>query len=109
MLLILKDAPFDKRNPHLVAIAGSCRLSEADRPQQAAVCRLQQQDACTNLFERRIAFHDDTGLFAQIWPEPQKRLRRKLFRVEAGIKFSRLGHLAPAHAVRLCQLAAFAL
>jgi len=49
VLLLLKDAPFDKRNPHLVAIAGSC----VDCPQRTGhnkllFADLGKQDACTN-------------------------------------------------------------
>jgi ParB family chromosome partitioning protein len=48
-LLLLKDAPFDKRNAHLVAIAGSC----VDCPQRTGhnkllFADLGKQDACTN-------------------------------------------------------------
>jgi ParB family chromosome partitioning protein len=49
VLLLLKDAPFDKRNAHLVAIAGSC----VDCPQRTGhnkllFADLGKQDACTN-------------------------------------------------------------
>jgi ParB family chromosome partitioning protein len=49
VLLLLKDAPFDKRNAHLVAIAGSC----VDCPQRTGHNKLLfsdlgKQDACTN-------------------------------------------------------------
>ena len=49
VLLLLKDAPFDKRAPHLVAIAGSC----VDCPQRTGhnkllFADLGKQDACTN-------------------------------------------------------------
>ena len=43
VLLLLKDAPFDKRDAHLVEIAGSlCGLPQADRTQQAALLRSWQ-------------------------------------------------------------------
>jgi ParB family chromosome partitioning protein len=49
ILLLLKDAPFDKRDAHLVAIAGSC----VDCPQRTGhnkllFADLGKQDACTN-------------------------------------------------------------
>ena len=49
VLLLLKDAPFDKRNAHLVAIAGSC----VDCPNRTGhnkllFADLGKQDACTN-------------------------------------------------------------
>jgi ParB family chromosome partitioning protein len=49
VLLLLKDAPFDKRNAHLVAIAGNC----VDCPNRTGHNRLLfsdlgKQDACTN-------------------------------------------------------------
>ncbi len=48
VLLLLKDAPFDKRNAHLVAIAGSC----VDCPSRTGhnkllFADLGKQDACT--------------------------------------------------------------
>jgi ParB family chromosome partitioning protein len=48
-LLLLKDAPFDKRDPHLVAIAGSC----VDCPKRTGHNKLLfsdlgKQDACTD-------------------------------------------------------------
>jgi ParB family chromosome partitioning protein len=49
VLLLLKDAPFDKRNSHLVAIAGSCM----DCPNRTGHNKLlfsdfDKQDACTS-------------------------------------------------------------
>ena len=49
ILLVLKDAPFDKRDEHLVAIAGSC----VDCPNRTGhnkllFADLGKQDACTN-------------------------------------------------------------
>ena len=49
ILLVLKDAPFDKRDAHLVAIAGSC----VDCPNRTGhnkllFADLGKQDACTN-------------------------------------------------------------
>jgi ParB family chromosome partitioning protein len=49
VLLLLKEAPFDKRNAHLVAIAGSC----VDCPKRTGHNKLLfsdlgKQDACTN-------------------------------------------------------------
>ncbi|HEX4022241.1 MAG TPA: ParB/RepB/Spo0J family partition protein [Acidobacteriaceae bacterium] len=49
VLLLLKEAPFDKRNAHLVAIAGSC----VDCPNRTGHNKLLfsdlgKQDACTN-------------------------------------------------------------
>lgn len=49
VLLLLKDAPFDKRDAHLVAIAGSC----VDCPSRTGhnkllFADLGKQDACTN-------------------------------------------------------------
>ena len=49
VLLLLKDAPFDKRDAHLVEIAGTC----ADCPKRTGhnkllFCDLGKQDACTD-------------------------------------------------------------
>jgi ParB family chromosome partitioning protein len=60
VLLLLKDAPFDKRNAHLVAIAGSC----VDCPQRTGhnkllFADLGKQDACTNpsCFSAKVDAH----------------------------------------------------
>jgi ParB family chromosome partitioning protein len=60
ILLLLKDAPFDKRDAHLVAIAGSC----ADCPQRTGhnkllFADLGKQDACTNpnCFSAKVDAH----------------------------------------------------
>jgi ParB family chromosome partitioning protein len=60
ILLLLKDAPFDKRDAHLVAIAGSC----VDCPQRTAhnkllFADLGKQDACTNpsCFSAKVDAH----------------------------------------------------
>jgi ParB family transcriptional regulator, chromosome partitioning protein len=60
VLLLLKDAPFDKRNPHLVAIAGSC----VDCPQRTGhnkllFADLGKQDACTNpsCYQAKVNVH----------------------------------------------------
>jgi ParB family transcriptional regulator, chromosome partitioning protein len=60
VLLLLKDAPFDKRNAHLVAIAGSC----VDCPNRTGhnkllFADLGKQDACTNpgCFQAKIEAH----------------------------------------------------
>ena len=60
VLLLLKDAPFDKRDAHLVAIAGSC----LDCPQRTGhnkllFADLGKQDACTNpsCFQSKVEAH----------------------------------------------------
>jgi ParB family chromosome partitioning protein len=60
VLLLLKDAPFDKRDAHLVAIAGSC----VDCPQRTGhnkllFADLGKQDACTNpsCFSAKVDAH----------------------------------------------------
>src|SRR6266567_1226995 len=62
-----------------------------------------------NGLRRRLALHHDTGPAVHLGPQPQNCLRWKLLYIEAGIQFSGLGHLRPAHTVRLCQLATFTL
>ncbi|WP_158791632.1 ParB/RepB/Spo0J family partition protein [Granulicella sp. L60] len=60
VLLLLKDAPFDKRNAHLVAIAGSC----VDCPNRTGhnkllFADLGKQDACTNpsCYQAKVEAH----------------------------------------------------
>ncbi len=60
VLLLLKDAPFDKRNAHLVAIAGSC----VDCPNRTGhnkllFADLGKQDACTNpsCYQAKVGAH----------------------------------------------------
>jgi ParB family chromosome partitioning protein len=60
VLLFLKDAPFDKRDEHLVAIAGSC----VDCPKRTGHNKLLfsdlgKQDACTdpNCYQAKVAAH----------------------------------------------------
>jgi ParB family chromosome partitioning protein len=60
VLLLLKDAPFDKRDEHLVAVAGSC----VDCPQRTGhnkllLADLGKQDACTNpsCFQAKVDAH----------------------------------------------------
>jgi ParB family chromosome partitioning protein len=60
VLLLLKDAPFDKKDAHLVAIAGSC----IDCPQRTGHNKLLfsdfgKQDACTNpsCFSAKVDAH----------------------------------------------------
>jgi ParB family chromosome partitioning protein len=60
ILLILKDAPFDKKDAHLVAIAGSC----VDCPKRTGHNKLLfsdlgKQDACTdgNCYQAKIDAH----------------------------------------------------
>jgi ParB family chromosome partitioning protein len=60
VLLLLKDAPFDKRNAHLVAIAGSC----VDCPSRTGhnkllFADLGKQDACTNpsCYDAKVKAH----------------------------------------------------
>jgi ParB family chromosome partitioning protein len=70
VLLLLKDAPFDKRDAHLVAIAGSC----VDCPQRTGhnkllFADLGKQDACTNpsCYQAKVAAH----VAKQIAAKPQ--------------------------------------
>jgi ParB family transcriptional regulator, chromosome partitioning protein len=60
VLLLLKDAPFDKRNAHLVAIVGSC----VDCPNRTGhnkllFADLGKQDACTNpsCYQAKVEAH----------------------------------------------------
>ncbi|MEI9979960.1 MAG: chromosome partitioning protein ParB [Edaphobacter sp.] len=60
VLLLLKDAPFDKRNAHLVVIAGSC----VDCPSRTGrnkllFADLGKQDACTNpsCYQAKVEAH----------------------------------------------------
>jgi ParB family chromosome partitioning protein len=60
VLLFLKDAPFDKRNAHLVAIAGSC----VDCPKRTGHNKLLfsdlgKQDACTDpaCYQAKVTAH----------------------------------------------------
>jgi ParB family chromosome partitioning protein len=60
ILLLLKEAPFDKRNAHLVAIAGSC----VDCPKRTGhnkllFADLGKQDACTDptCYQRKVDAH----------------------------------------------------
>jgi ParB family chromosome partitioning protein len=60
VLLLLKDAPFDKRDPHLVAIAGSC----VDCPKRTGHNKLLfsdlgKQDACTDpsCYQAKVGAH----------------------------------------------------
>jgi ParB family transcriptional regulator, chromosome partitioning protein len=60
VLLLLKDAPFDKRDAHLVAIAGSC----VDCPKRTGHNRLLfsdlgKQDACTDptCYQAKVEAH----------------------------------------------------
>jgi ParB family transcriptional regulator, chromosome partitioning protein len=60
VLLLLKDAPFDRRNAHLVAIAGSC----VDCPNRTGhnkllFADLGKQDACTNpsCYQAKVEAH----------------------------------------------------
>jgi ParB family transcriptional regulator, chromosome partitioning protein len=69
-LLFLKDAPFDKRDAHLVAIAGSC----VDCPKRTGHNKLLfsdlgRQDACTDpsCYQAKVAVH----LAKQIAAKPQ--------------------------------------
>jgi ParB family transcriptional regulator, chromosome partitioning protein len=70
VLLLLKDAPFDKRDPHLVAIAGSC----VDCPKRTGHNKLLfsdlgKQDACTDpsCYQAKLEAH----LAKQIAAKPE--------------------------------------
>jgi ParB family chromosome partitioning protein len=60
ILLVLKDAPFDKRDAHLVAIAGSC-VDCPDRTghNKLLFADLSKQDACTDpsCYHAKVAAH----------------------------------------------------
>jgi len=70
VLLLLKDAPFDKRDAHLVVIAGSC----VDCPKRTGhnkllFSELGKQDACTDpsCFQAKVSAH----IARQIEVKPQ--------------------------------------
>jgi ParB family transcriptional regulator, chromosome partitioning protein len=69
-LLFLKDAPFDKRDAHLVAIAGSCvDCSKRTGHNKLLFAYLGKQDACTdpNCYQAKVGAH----LGKQIAAKPQ--------------------------------------
>jgi ParB family chromosome partitioning protein len=60
ILLLLKDAPFDKRNAHLVAIAGSCAdCAKRTGHNKLLFADLGKQDACTDpsCYQAKVEAH----------------------------------------------------
>lgn len=96
VLLLLKDAPFDKRDAHLVAIAGSC----VDCPQRTGYNKqlfadLGKQDACTNpsCFQAKVDAHIAATLAAKpklvqsARPTTSRRREASFCRVTSTLRF----------------------
>ena len=68
VLLLLKEAPFDKRDAHLVAIAGSCAdCSKRTGHNKLLFSDLGKQDACTDAtcYQAKVDAHVATTLAAK--------------------------------------------
>jgi ParB family chromosome partitioning protein len=68
VLLLLKDAPFDKRNAHLVAIAGSCvGCPNRTGHNKLLFADLGKQDACTNpsCYQAKVEAHITAAVAAK--------------------------------------------